>query len=343
MRWWKRHGEPRTIQTPWTRRSARPSLVLALGVAACSGTLDAGSDEPKGKLPVDDRNPVVLCNDSSSDNWQGEYAMLLSSTGGLRLTGIVVTSSRFWPSLDDNLSGWTSMVTAARQAGLKNIPDPVPSDSPPLVSPRDGNIDSTLSNGSDGALFIVAESKRVALPFRPLVVVTGGALTDVADAYLIDHTLADRVVVVSWLGAITPDGAEMGVPNGDLDTWADIIVAQKLRYIQVSAVYDQSTDVPSSILPQLPTNTFTSWMRTKQPHVWSALVAADQVGVLVTALPSFVSATNPAVQRGVSANSLPALANDASGSDWLVTQVNDALAPARLWQTLLDQETFGAH
>ena len=326
-----------------TRGTESPTLVLALGLVACSGALDAGSDQPRGKLPVDDRNPVVLCNDGPSDNWQGEYAMLLASTGGLQLTGIVVNSSQFWPNLDDNMSGWTSMVTAARQAGLKNIPDPVRSDSPPLVPPRDGIIDSTLPNGSQGALFIVAESKRVALPFRPLVVVTGGGLTDVADAYLIDHTLPDRLVVVSWLGAITPDGAEMGVPNGDLDTWADIIVAQKLRYIQVSAVYDQTTDVPSSILPQLPTNTFTSWIRTKQPHVWSTLVAADQVGVLVTALPSFVSATVPVAERGMTANNLPALANDASGSDWLVTQVNNALAPARLWQMLLGPQTFGPH
>jgi hypothetical protein len=303
--------------------------------------LDAGADEPKGKLPVDDRNPVVLCNDGPSDNWQGEYAMLLASTGGLRLTGIVVASSRFWPSLDDNMSGWTSMVTAARQAGLANIPDPVRSDGPTLVPPSDGNIDSTSPNGSQGALFIVAESKRVALPFRPLVVVTGGGLTDVADAYLMDPTLADRVVVVSWLGTITADGAEMGVPNGDLDTWADIIVAQRLRYIQVSAVYDQSTDVPASVLPQLPTNPFTSWIRTKQPHVWSALVAADQVGVLVAALPSFVSVTAPVAQRGTTANDLPALANDASGPDLLVTQVINALAPARLWQMLLDPKTFG--
>jgi hypothetical protein len=322
------------------RRSGRPALVLALAVAACSGTLDAGADEPRGKLPVDERNPVVLCDDGPSDNWQGEYAMLLASAGGLRLTGIVVSSTRFWPSLDDNMAGWSSMVTAARQAGLKNIPDPVRSDGAPLVAPRDGIIDSTSPNGSDGARFIVAESKRVALPFRPLVVVTGGGLTDVADAYLLDHTLADRIVVVSWLGAITADGADMGVPNGDLDPWADAIVAQRLRYIQVSAVYDQSTDVPASILAQMPTNTFTSWIRTKQPRVWSTLVAADQVGVLTTALPSFVAAAVRVVQRGTTASALPTLANDPSGPDWLVTQVNNALGPARLWQMLLDPGTF---
>jgi hypothetical protein len=312
-------------------------------LAACSGTLDAGWDEPRGRLPVDDRNPVVICNDGPSDNWQGEYAALLASAGVVQLRGILVNGSRFWPNIDDNLSGWTAMVNAARQAGLERIPDPMRSEAPALGVPRDGLIDSTLPNGSPGARFIVTESKRVALPFRPLVVVTGGALTDVADAYLLDHTLADRVVVVAWLGTASPEGAEMGVPNGDLDTWADTIVAQRLRYIQVSAVYDQTTDVPSSILPQLPTNTFTTWLRAKQPNIWSTLVAADQAGLLAVAIPSFVATAVPAVQRGTSADNLPVLAGDASGSDWLVTQLNGALAPARLWQMLLDPKTFGLH
>jgi hypothetical protein len=321
--------------------NATGSLALSLVLVACSGTLDAGWDEPRGKLPVDERNPVVICNDGPSDNWQGEYAALLASTGGIRLSGLIVNSSRFWPSLDDNMSGWTNMVTVARQAGLQNIPDPIRSESPALAVPHDGLIDSTPPNGSAGARFIVAESKRVALPFRPLVVVTGGALTDVADAYLLDRMLAERVVVVAWLGSPTAEGAEMGVPNGDLDAWADTIVAQRLRYIQISAVYDQSIDVPPSVLPQLPTNAFTAWIRTKQPNVWSTLVAADQVGLLAVAIPPLVSATTRVVQRGASADNFPALANDASGSDWLVTQVNSALAPARLWQMLLDPKTFG--
>jgi hypothetical protein len=92
--------------------------------------------------------------------------------------------------------------------------------------------------------------------------VTGGRLTDIADAYLMDHTLPERVVVVASLGATTLGGAEMGVPNGELDTWADIIVAQKFRYVQVSTYYDSATDVPASLVSQLPTNPFTSWIVT---------------------------------------------------------------------------------
>jgi hypothetical protein len=72
-------------------------------------------------------------------------------------------------------------------------------------------------------------------------------------------------------------------------------------------------------------------------------VAADQVGLLTVAIPLFVSVTARVAQRGASADNLPALASDASGPDWLVTQVNSALAPARLWQMLLDPKTFGSN
>ena len=54
---------------------------ILLVLAGCGGAdLDAGSDRPRGLLPVDDRSPVVVVNDGPHDNWQGEFAMLLAST-----------------------------------------------------------------------------------------------------------------------------------------------------------------------------------------------------------------------------------------------------------------------
>jgi hypothetical protein len=73
-------------------------------MVACGGTLDAGWDEPKGQLPVDDRNSTVICNDGPADNWQGEYAMLLASTTGPSLAGIVVNTGGIWEDLDENLA-----------------------------------------------------------------------------------------------------------------------------------------------------------------------------------------------------------------------------------------------
>ena len=279
-------------------------MLLALVLTACGGRLDAGWDAPKGMLPVDYRNPIVLCNDGYYDNWQGEYAMLLSSTGGPSLEGIVINDSWPWPELEENMAGWREMVTAAREGGLRDIPDPLASTGPVLARPSDGNIDSTAPNRSEGASFIIDAANRLSLPFRPLVVVTGGRLTDVADAYLMDHTLPEKIVVVSSLGSATTDGGEMGIPNGEMDTWADVIVAQKFRYVQVSAFYDQKTDVTASLLSELPTNAFTSWIQSKEPDVWDDLVAADQVGVLAVSIPSFVSSVARMAQPDAGADGL---------------------------------------
>ena len=330
----------------WERpRGATPSgcvslAALAMAVAACGGgTLDAGSDV-HGLLPVDERNPIIVFNDNYYDNWQGEYAILLANSGGPALVGIIVNSSPPWPNIDTNLYGWKHMVKAARDSGLQNIPDPIASVGPALVQPSDGNIDETQPNRSAGANFVIDASRRLAQPYRPVVLVTGTRLTDVADAYLVDPTLPERVVVVSALGTTTSGGGEMGMPNGEMDTWADVIVAKKFRYIQVSAYYDQLTDVPSTLLSQLPDNPFSSWIASKQPDIWDDLLAADQVGVAATAIPGFVSKVASVRQQGATSANYPALVSDTAGPDLLVKSSAGALATARFWQALLDPATF---
>ena len=309
-------------------------------MAACGGRLDAGWDEPEGLLPVDDRNPILICNDGYYDNWQGEYAMLLSNAGGPRLAGIIINDSWPWPDLEENMAGWRQMVAAARDGGLPDVPDPVASTGPVLERPSDGEIDSTVPNRSEGAHLIIDTANRLSLPYRPLVVVTGGRLTDVADAYLMDPTLPERVVVVSSLGSATTDGGEMGIPNGEMDTWADVVVAQRFRYVQVSAFYDQKTDVPDSLLSQLPANAFTSWIESKQADVWDDLVAADQVAVLAVAMPSFVASVVRVAQQGAGDDDMPTLSRDPDGPVWLVTEVSGADGTARFQEMLLDPETF---
>ncbi len=324
-----------------TERFIAASVACCLVASACGGRLQAGWDEPAGPLPVDGRNPIVLCNDGASDNWQGEYAMLFANAGGPALAGIVITASWNWQDLNENLAGWEQMVAAARQSGLRGIPDPLASDAPILVEPSSGDIDDTTANGSAGARFIVDISRELALPHRPLVLVTGNPLTDVADAYLLDPTLPDRVVVVASLGSTTGDGADMGVPNGNLDFWASVIVARKFRYVQVSAFYGQGQDVPSSLLGELQKNAFTSWIEAKQPDVWDAVVAADQVGVVAVAVPEFVVTVTPAVQDDEDTDGLPLLSSDPAGPVQLVTEIDSDLATARFQEMLLAPATFG--
>jgi hypothetical protein len=147
-------------------------LFAALAAAGCGGTLDAGRDAPHNPwLPVDERNPVILINDGWSDNWSGEYAVLLANKHGPPLAGIIINADKFWKTLSDNVAGWTNLVMAARMSGLSGIPEVTPSAATPLVKPSDGQIDSTTPNGSAGAHVIVDLSRQLAVPFRPVVLI----------------------------------------------------------------------------------------------------------------------------------------------------------------------------
>jgi hypothetical protein len=319
------------------------AAALALVAMGCAETRDLGSTLPHGRLPVDERNPIVLLNDSSDDNWQGEYAVLLANSGGPPLAGIAVNTSQNWHDIDANIAGWRGLVAAARASGLRDIPDPTASVGATLVRPASGQIDDTAANRSEGARLIVDASARLSLPYRPLVVVTGGRLTDVADAYLVDRTVTERVVVVSSLGSTTASGAAMAAPNGEMDPWADAIVAARFRFVQVSSFYDQLTDVPASRLPELPANPFGEWIAAKQPKIWGLAEAADQVAVAAVGIPTFVrtvervAATAPAA--GATAG--PDLVVDAQGAGWLVTENASADATERFWTALLGTTTSG--
>lgn len=321
------------------------TLALLVLASACTETGNLGSSEPDGPLPVDGTSPIVLLNDGWSDNWQGEYAVLLANYGGPKLAGIIVNEGGVWQDINANVDGWRSLVAAARMSGMTNLPDPIASIGDPLSRPSNGDIDSTTPNRSEGARFLVDVSTRLSLPYRPVVVVTGGRLTDVADAYLLDRTLPNRVVVVSSLGTTSASGAAMGVPNGEMDVWADTIVTARFRYVQVSAFYDQQMDVPSTRVGDLPQNAFGTWVANKQSKVWSITQAADQIAVQAVAIPGFAVADG--VKRVAStghvaadATTGPDLVTRPNGPSWLVTQSASALAINRFWQAIRDPSTY---
>ena len=134
----------------------------------------------------------------------------------------------------------------------------------------------------------------------------------------------------------------MGVANGEMDPWADVIVASKFRYVQVSTYYDPMSDVPASLLPQLPDNTFGTWIKNKQAKVWDDLDAADQNAVNALVLPNFVTATQQVALQVPAAGGVPLLIKDDQGPIQLVTQVSGAIATSTLWQLLLDPSTYAA-
>ena len=334
------------LRPPGGRLPVALRLVLVLVAASCSGTLDAGKDIPHGMLPVDERNPVIIYNDSSIDNWMGEYAFLLANSGGPPVAGLIATASGYWHNVNDNASGWSNVLTAAQSSGLKNIPEMVITSTanPSLIRPTDGQVDDTAPNNSAGASLIVNLSRELSLPWRPVVVLAGTQMTDVADAYLIDHSVVQRVVVVAALGSYAAPNGVMAAPNGELDPWADWIVAQRFQYVQVSAFYDQTMDLTTAELPDLPSNPLGVEMAAKQPNIFTITTAADQVSVLAVALPAFVGAVQRAVPdttASFDSTQGPPLIPAANGNVWIVTQIAAPLAGATLWPMLLDRTIFG--
>jgi len=321
------------------------SLLTVALTAACGQTLDAGRNDSNGKLSVDDHNPVILLNDSWSDNWSPEYAALFANNGGPLLAGIVVNASQYWPDLNANLAGFKDLVTAARGSGLRGIPDPITSAGPQLIVPPDRQIASTKPNNSLGAQLIVRKSKELSLPGQPLVIVSGTQLTDVADAYLLDPTVVDRVVVVAQLGSYAEPKGTMSSPNGDLDPWADWIVAQYFDYVQISVYYDQSADVTAADLANLPKNPFGTWVSTKYATFINQQNASDQEGILAVSDPGFVasvvrSAADTSAGFNVPRGQGPPLVPNDGGNARLVTQIDATLARTRMWQMLTNPKTF---
>ena len=331
--------------------AACPAIVGWLGLmvaaAGCDGTLDAGRNEQQGMLPVDQHNPIIIANDNFADNWAGEFAVLLANSGGPTLVGIVVDASNYWPDLNANLTGWTNFVTAARASGLKHIPDVTPGASTPLTVPADQKIGSTVPLQTAGAQLILDLSRQLYLPGQPLVVVTGAQLTDLADAYLMDSTVVDRVVVVASLGLYSAPRATMTGPNGDLDPWADWIVAQRFHYIQVTVRYDQTGDITADDFANLPKKQFGEWIVAKQPNLRTLDTATDQVSILAAAVPSFVTTAArcaPDISAGFNSppGQGPPLVPNATGNASMVTQVDGPLVRKRLWEMLQAPHIFGS-
>ena len=131
----------------------------------------------------------------------------------------------------------------------------------------------------------------------------------------------------------------MGSPNGQGDPWADVTVASQFRYVQVSAWYDQLTDVPNSSLSKLPNNPLGAWIASKQPNLWQWSPASDQVSVIAVGLPAFATAIERVSPAGLPAGDAgamagPDLAANQKGPDWLVTACDGAAATSLFWKVL---------
>ena len=197
-------------------------FTLAICVAMSTVRSDAQSD----LLPFDQSNQVWYDNDFSNDyiDW---YLMAVASSDGMVLRGITTTSAE--PAYFNALVAARSRVVANGLAsGFRNVPEPLPGADRALDRPASGSIEDTAPVVTAGTVALVAAAHQAyAETGKPLVVCVGGPLTSVASAYLLDPTIAGKVIVSfadnfdSYLGGY----------NGWMDGWAAYVVLQRLQLV----------------------------------------------------------------------------------------------------------------
>ena len=176
-------------------------------------------------LPFDRTNPIIIDNDGNIDTYTCEFGMGLNSSGSIDLKAITSLSA----------GHYQLFVEMARRSGMKNVPD---SDKGAggvaLVKPSSGVIEDTVPYNTAGSQKI-KDVVLAASPSKPVVVCTGGPLTNVADAYLLaddegnGQAFVDRVIVCANVGNTN----NMKDYNGSVDGWAANIVLKKLKLVAI--------------------------------------------------------------------------------------------------------------
>jgi len=232
-----------------TAESAQ-SVTLRSPNSGAKGALLAAE---KPVLPYGNRQGnmrVIYDNDQTRDVYTDEVLMAMAGADRIHLVGMITTrtvNGIGYDKYDELVAERRQMVNLARKSGMRHLPAPVKGPRMSLQAPVSGKIEDTRTIGSDGSRLIVREAHKVG-PGNPLVVICGGQLTALADAYLLDPSIANKVIVAALLGS----QEDMGGFNGLQDPWADYIVLQRLCYVQ----FPQSQTVPK--VPK-------DWLRKKLP------------------------------------------------------------------------------
>ncbi len=293
------------------------------------------------ELPYDRTNPAIFDKDDYLNGYTGEFLLALASAGEIDLRGII--AGTLWPEADPDeiLAGHREYAAKARRSGLRNVPEPVAGAFRALRQPASSNIAETTALDSPGARLIVDEARK-ASPEKPLVVVAGGSLTTVACAYLIDPSIADRVIVSAALGR----EQDMGDYNGFVDGWSAYIVLRQLRYVQFP-VGIGAPEVPKRRFKRLPDNEFRDWLIDKHAPYSNLPAGTDVDGAPAISLVrsdfaararrvSFDRWSSKAI-RGIphlAVAHYPTFKPDPQGTALVVTRARSSVATAEFWRAM---------
>ena len=300
-------------------------------------------------IPYDNSNPVIYDNDSHEDVYTDEYIMALASSGYIDLRGIITTASYVdkWqePEVQYDLQarGREEIVEIARRSGMKNIPDAVRGPSKRLKKPLSGSIYDTIPIDTPGSRLIVKEAK-LASTEKPLVVIMGGQSTVVADAYLLDNSIADKVIV-AWLVGEGADGSALYGYNGWADAWGTYIIATKFTVVAFGPDYLNTAIVPKKRLQELPETELRQYMiKLGLPHVnLPDEKDFDVQPAIALVRQDYIKAVERKSFLDFGENEVPILKDDMNGNVYMVTKLDSEVATNEWWRTLKDISSYGGN
>ncbi|MGW8227253.1 MAG: carbohydrate-binding protein [Gammaproteobacteria bacterium] len=321
------------------------SIKLLLGIATLACILSC-SRVQETTLPFNSTNPVVIDNDGNIDVYTLEFVAALASAGNINLVGIIGDAH------------YQDYVDMARRSGMRNLPDAVLGTVTGALSrPASGNIEDTIPLDSPGARLIVTQAHALGTTARPLLVVTGGHLTTVASAYLLDPAIVDRVIPVAVAGRA--DKMDLGGYNCAIDGWACYIVLQKFASVFVLPTDLYHPEIAKGrLLQDLPDREIRRAMFDKEFAV-NDLPGdrdADAVAVLPVIDPAigpghYITSTKRVSFDGwapshypdwfpTSHDFVPKLKEDADGDDILTTGWDAEIATRLWWNAMINSDAW---
>jgi len=316
------------------------------GPVACSLGARAAPAGRKIVLPYDKTHPVLYDNDWTNDyvDW---YLMALASAGDIDYVGIS-TSSSIPPynkhmtakHLRKSVERRSKIVRLGRESGFRNVPDPVAGTVGNLKKPASGKIADTRPLDSPGSRQIIREAHK-AKPTKPLVVCVGGPLTAVADAYLLDNTIAEKVIVAF----LDNHNAGMYGFNGWSDGWAAYIVLRKLRLVQFTTPRKSAAQIPKKRLLELPASPARDFMIASTPDVAAPAGDADGPPAIALMRSDYVKETQRVSfgrwKKG-NGHEMPMFKNDPRGRAIVATVADGKIATAEWWRALKNPAAWSA-
>ena len=223
---------------------------------------------------VETDNPILYDNDWWFDVFDNNYLWAQASQNQADLKGNIVSLDMWeWQNgyqykMEDCLNDARKALQLARGSGLKRIPDLTRGSDQALVRPDSGRIEDTEAHPSDGSRLIIQEARR-ASPEKPLLVVSGGPLTTVANALLTDPDIGRNLIVFNL--TVSSNGY-----NGK-DGWSAYIVAKRTQLVDwaTGSFWDKNSVFRAEHFAALPKNQFCNDMRRL---IRSDLGQANQLG-----------------------------------------------------------------